>query len=180
MMFFPLHLQLFNKLRLTPKVGQIVDLYWCSAPGSATSGRKKSTHTHTPRLTSDHFSAQVLFKKSYSWEHHPSPEGIANPSRLQPGSVGARGRPNLCLHYTKAIDYFPPPVSPWRFSAIVQAPLWPHIISFAAQMKTAQLYEWSTPGGYNHSPSLLYMSPILTRRFGTTLSEWVRWNRLWC
>lgn len=64
---------------------------------------------HTSRLTPDHLSAQVLFKTymSYSWEHHPSLAGIANPSRLRPGSQGARGRPNLCLHYTRAIDYFP-------------------------------------------------------------------------
>lgn len=52
---------------------------------------------------------------SYSWNRHPSLVGIANPSRLQPCSLGALGRPNLCLHYTQAIDYFPPslPAALW-------------------------------------------------------------------
>lgn len=46
---------------------------------------------------------------SCSRERHPSLVGIANPSRLQTGSLGARGRPNLCLHYAQAIDYFSSP-----------------------------------------------------------------------
>lgn len=93
----------------TPRVEQIACVSCCHAQSSVTFGRwKKMAHAHKPRLASNHFSAQVLFKTctSYSWEHHPSLVGTANPSRLQPGSVGAQGRSNLCLHYAQAIDYF--------------------------------------------------------------------------
>lgn len=134
---FLLNLHLFNKLRFTPKVSLIVYLNWCIAHGSATIRHKRTLMG----LTLDHFSAQVLFKTymSYSWACHSSYVGTANPSRLQLGSLGARRQTNLGLHYTRAIDYFRP-VSPCRPVAIVQEPLCPHIISFTAQMKTAELY----------------------------------------
>lgn len=160
---FLLHLQLFNKLIFTPRVSQIVYLNWCSAAGAATIVRNNGTSTH-PHLTPDHLSAQVLFKTymSYSWEHHPSLVGTANPSRLQPGSRGARGRPNLCLHYTQAIHYSLP---------VALCPLfgghYGHTSSHSQPKWRLHSYMNSTPGKYNHSPSLLYVSPILTRHFCT-------------
>lgn len=93
---FLLHLQLFSKLRFTPKVGQIVYLNWSSA--------------HTRVLLWTVFMPRCCLR--CVWVVHGSTihllKGIANPSRFQAGYPGARGRPNLWFHYTQAIDYFPP------------------------------------------------------------------------
>lgn len=119
-------------------------------------------HAHKPRLSSNHFSAQVLFKTctSYSWEHHPSLVGTANPSRLQPGSVGAQGRSNLCLHYAQAIDYFhclSLPICGHCSGAIMGKH---HLFHSLNEDCTVILTDQRK---YNHPPSLLYKSPILTR-----------------
>lgn len=108
------------------------------------------------------FSAQVLFKMcmSYSWGHDPSPVGAANPSRLQPGSVGAQGWSNLCLHYAQAIDYFhclSLPLCGHCSGAIMAAH---HLFHSLNEDCTVILTE---QGKYNHLPSLLYKSPILAR-----------------
>ena len=80
--------------------------------------------------------------------------------RLQPGSGGARRRLNLCLHYTRAIDYFPCLSIPLCGHCSVAIMATDQIISSQNEGCTVILTD--TPGMCNHSLSLLYMSPIFT------------------
>lgn len=99
---FLFHLQLFNKLRFAHEVSQIVYLSWCIA------------HSRAWLLTIFLLRCSLGRVWVVQGEHHSSLVGIANPSRVQAGSQGARGTAHSLppLHPKQLITFprlSPPP-----------------------------------------------------------------------
>lgn len=130
---------LFNTPRFTPNVG----LSWWSAQSSTTGAQG-----HTLQgSSSDRFSVQAHFRTytSYSWRtihllstlpiHPDSNQALQEPGD---GPISSSITPKQLITF--------PSVSPCCLVAIVQEPLGLHISSCTVQMKSAELYEQSTPG----------------------------------
>lgn len=139
----------------------------CSVHVSATIVRKNDSSNHT-HSRSGHFSAPVLSKiyVSYSWAHHPSLVGIVDPSRLHRVSLGtAQSLPPL--NPKKLITFSFLSLLPCgHCSGAIMATY--HLIHHPNEDCTVILTE---PGEHNHSSSLLYVSPILTIRCCTAVSD---------